>query len=67
MWPRKKRFGWVYAGVYCEEHLREVAKVLGTIKVESVDKEYIELNQKCSAHGCAEFVSFVVYKEGTPP
>lgn len=64
---RRKKPGWLYAGMYCEDHLKEVVKVLGTVKTESVDKEYVEIKDRCKAHGCKELVSFIVYREGTPP
>lgn len=64
---RRKKSGWVYAGIFCEQHLSQVVKVLGTVKTEAVDKESVEMKDRCCVHGCKEYVSFTVFREGTPP
>ena len=59
----RKKPSWVFAGIYCSEHLPKAIKVYGTVKTEAVNKEYMELDERCSFHECKELVDFMVYRE----
>lgn len=64
---RRRKPGWIFAGFYCNAHLPKVGGVLGTMKVEAVNKEYVEHDERCSHLDCKELVSFIVYREGASP
>ena len=57
-----KREEWLHIGQFCDKELARLGKIYGTIKVQTIDKENVEADTRCTIEGCNEYVSFIVQK-----